>query len=53
MRDDTEDPLSSVVTMLKPALSISKLVEAGGQWQVVRHDMANPFYCALVEGVPD
>lgn len=50
MRDDTEDPLSSVVTMLKPALSISKLVEAGGQWQVVRHDMANPFYCALVEG---
>ena len=50
MPDDPEDPLSSVVTMLRPAVSISKLVEAGGQWQVVRYDMASPFYCAIVEG---
>lgn len=51
MRDGIEDPLSSVVTLLKPAVSISKLVEAGGSWQVQRHDMASPFYCAMVEGV--
>lgn len=51
MLDDLEDPLSSVVTMLRPAVSLSKLVEAGGQWQVVRQDMAHPFYCAIVEGV--
>jgi AraC-like DNA-binding protein len=50
MLDGIEDPLSNVVTLLKPTLSISKLVEAGGAWQVVRQDMANPFYCALVEG---
>ncbi len=46
----TADPLSSVVTLLKPAVSISKMVEAGGQWQVERHNMASPFYCAMVEG---
>jgi AraC-like DNA-binding protein len=50
MLDGLEDPLSSVVTLLKPAISISKLVEAGGPWQVKRHDMASPFYCAIVEG---
>ena len=44
------DPLSSVVTLLKPAVSVSKMVEAGGQWLVERQDMANPFYCAMVEG---
>ncbi len=51
MLDGITDPLSGVVTLLKPALSISKLVEAGGQWQVQRQDMASPFYCAIVEGV--
>ncbi|MGX1098145.1 AraC family transcriptional regulator [Amorphus sp. MBR-141] len=45
-----EDPLSSVVTLLKPAVSISKMVEASGTWQVERYDMASPFYCAIVEG---
>lgn len=50
MPDETDDPLSSVVTLLKPAMSVSKLVEAGGQWQVERQDMASPFYCAVVEG---
>lgn len=50
MLDNAEDPLASVVTLLKPAVSISKLVEAGGQWQVQRQDMRSPFYCAVVEG---
>jgi AraC-like DNA-binding protein len=45
-----EDPLSKVVSLLRPSLSISKMVEAGGRWQVVRSDMASPFYCAMVEG---
>ncbi len=47
---DSEDPLSSVVALLKPAPSISKMVEAGGRWRVERSDMASPFYCAIVEG---
>ena len=50
MLDHPADPLSSVVTLLKPAVSLSKMVEAGGQWLVERHDMASPFYCAMVEG---
>lgn len=50
MFDGIRDPLSNVVTLLKPAVSISKMVEAGGRWQVERRDMANPFYCAIVEG---
>lgn len=50
MLDNLPDPLSSVVTLLKPTVSISKMVEAGGTWQVERHDMASPFYCAIVEG---
>lgn len=51
MLDGVGDSLSSVVTLLKPAMSISKMVEAGGQWQVERHDMASAFYCAIVEGI--
>ena len=50
MLDNLEDPLSSVVTLLKPSVSISKMVEAGGRWQVERRDLASPFYCAIVEG---
>lgn len=50
MHETPADPLSSVVTLLKPAVSISKMVEAGGTWLVERHDMASPFYCAMVEG---
>ncbi|MBT0958964.1 AraC family transcriptional regulator [Alphaproteobacteria bacterium KMM 3653] len=50
MPDTPSDPLSSVVTLLQPAVSISKMVEAGGQWSVERHDTASPFYCAAVEG---
>lgn len=50
MLDTPSDPLSSVVTLLKPAVSISKMVEAGDQWLVERRDMVSPFYCAMVEG---
>lgn len=50
MLDGPADPLSSVVTLLKPAVSISKMVEAGGPWLVERRDMDSPFYGAIVEG---
>ncbi|MEM5500448.1 AraC family transcriptional regulator [Ahrensia kielensis] len=50
MTDTPTDPLSSVIALLKPQPSISKIVEASGQWQVERHDMASPFYCAVVSG---
>ncbi|WP_102225243.1 AraC family transcriptional regulator [Acidimangrovimonas sediminis] len=50
MPDLPADPLSAVVTLLRPAVSVSKLVEAGGEWQVERRDLDSPFYCAMVEG---
>jgi len=44
------DPLADVVSLLKPAPSISKLVTGGGRWIVERTEIGNPFYCAVVEG---
>ncbi|TMV58896.1 AraC family transcriptional regulator, partial [Thioclava sp. BHET1] len=50
MPDLPSEPLSAVVSLLRPSVSISKRVEARGHWQVERRDMGSPFYCALVEG---
>lgn len=50
MSELAPDPLSSVVALLKPRPEISKMVLAGGRWQVDRIDMASPFYAAIVQG---
>lgn len=50
MPELTQDPLSSVVALLKPRPDISKMVLAGGYWQVERNEMTSPFYAAIVEG---
>jgi len=44
------DPLAEVVSLLKPAPSISKLVSAAGRWSVCRAEMGRSFYCAIIEG---
>lgn len=44
------DPVAEVVSLLKPSLSISKLVTGGGRWLVERTELGSPFYCAVVEG---
>jgi hypothetical protein len=44
------DPVTEVVSLLKPSPSISKLVTGGGQWLVERTELGSPFYCAVVEG---
>ncbi|WP_421577265.1 cupin domain-containing protein [Shinella sp. M31] len=44
------DPVAEVVSLLKPSLSISKLVTGGGRWLVERTELGSPFYCAIVEG---
>ncbi|CZT37235.1 AraC family transcriptional regulator [Rhizobium sp. 9140] len=44
------DPLAEIVSLLKPAPSIAKLVTAGGAWWVERRELGHPFYCAIVEG---
>lgn len=50
MSETMSDPLADVVSLLKPAPSISKLVTGGGRWIVERSAMGSPFYCAVVEG---
>jgi AraC-like DNA-binding protein len=50
MPDHAPDPLSRVVALLKPRPDISKMVVAGGRWQVERNEVASPFYAAIVEG---
>ena len=47
---DDIDPLSATVALLRPEMELSKLVEAGGAWQVRRDDLDTPLYCAIVEG---
>lgn len=51
MPEPTSDPLASVVALLTPEPSISKLVSAGGRWLVERTNMQSPFYCAIVDGM--
>ncbi|WP_417743166.1 cupin domain-containing protein [Salipiger sp.] len=50
MPEEAVNPLSSVIALLKPKPSISKMVEAGGRWRVERSEIATPFYAAIVEG---
>ncbi len=44
------DPLAEVVSLLQPSARFSKLVEAAGQWRILREDSGSPFYCAVLEG---
>jgi len=44
------DPLAEIVTMLKPDVRFSKLVEGSGAWRIHREASGEPFYCALLEG---
>lgn len=44
------DPLTQIVTLLRPDLSYSKFTEAAGPWRVRRSVQGRPFFCALLEG---
>ena len=50
MSEAMSDPLTDVVSLLKPVPSISKRVTGGGGWRVERTEMGTPFYCAIVSG---
>lgn len=44
------DPLAQVVALLRPDLSVSKLVEGAGGWRVRRQEQGRPFFCAVLDG---
>ncbi len=44
------DPLTDIVTLLRPAARFSKLVECAGPWKIQRDVVGDPFFCAVLEG---
>ena len=44
------DPLTEVVTLLKPAARFAKQIVGSGPWAVRRSDAGQPFYCVILEG---
>ena len=44
------DPLTEVVTLLKPAARFAKHIIGAGPWAVRRSDAGQPFYCVILEG---
>ncbi|MEM8682276.1 MAG: AraC family transcriptional regulator [Pseudomonadota bacterium] len=44
------DPLSEVISLLRPQAPYSKLVEASGPFRVRRDDVNEVFYCMLLSG---
>jgi len=44
------DPLTEVVTLLRPSAAFSKVVNAAGAWRARRTEAGRPFYCVLLAG---
>jgi AraC-like DNA-binding protein len=44
------DPLSEVVTLLRPSAPFAKVATAAGKWVVHRAEAGRPFFCAIVSG---
>jgi AraC-like DNA-binding protein len=46
----TVDPLTEIVTLLRPSASYSKLVEYAGRWRIRRNIEGKPVFFAVLEG---
>jgi len=44
------DPLTEIVTLLRPTAPFSKLVSGAGHWSVRRAEYQRPFFCVILEG---
>jgi hypothetical protein len=44
------DPLSEMISLLRPQAPYSKLVEAAGAWRVRRTEVDQVYYCMLLAG---
>ncbi len=44
------DPLTEVVTLLRPRARFSKVVGGAGAWRVRRSHQGEPFYCVVLSG---
>lgn len=44
------DPLTEVVTLLRPSAPFAKMATAAGKWMARRAETGRPFFCAIVAG---
>jgi AraC-like DNA-binding protein len=44
------DPLTEVVSLLRPTVSRSKVVTGSSPWSVRRTELGQPFYCVVLKG---
>ncbi|WP_261842981.1 AraC family transcriptional regulator [Aliamphritea ceti] len=44
------DPLSDIISLLRPGILEAKYLEASEAFSVCRDDLKGPFYCMLIEG---
>ena len=44
------DPLTEIVTLLRPTATLSKVVGGVGRWRLRRTDAGQPFYCVVLHG---
>lgn len=49
-KSELVDPLSEVISLLRPTASYAKLVEASAPFRVRRNDVNEAFYCLLLSG---
>jgi len=44
------DPVAEIISLLKPNMPFSKLIEAAGSWRVKRSNLNKVYYCMFLEG---
>ena len=44
------DPLTEVVTLLRPSVPFAKMATAAGKWIARRAEAGRPFFCAIIAG---
>src|SRR6186713_3167324 len=49
-RPDMSDPLSDVITLLRPRAIFSKGITGAGRWAVRYSAFSQPSFCAVLEG---
>lgn len=47
---DMVDPLTEVVTLLRPSAPFAKMATAAGTWMARRAETGRPFFCAIIAG---
>lgn len=47
---DTSDPLTAIISLLRPQTVLSKIITGAGTWSIRKPRYENPAFCLLLEG---